>query len=59
MASKLSVPIVPIILKSGGRPFLDGYKVIIGEAYLIDKDSDLDKENERLREKMLELMNGF
>ena len=58
MASKLGVPIVPIILKSNGRPFLDDYKVYIGEAYFVEKDADLDKENEILREKMLALLHN-
>ena len=56
MASKLGVPIVPIILESGGRPFLDSYKVYIGEPYCLEKDADLEKENEILKEKMLKLM---
>ena len=56
MAAKLGVPIVPFVLQSKGRPFLDSYKVFIGEAYCIAEDADLDKENEILRNKMLALM---
>lgn len=58
MASKLGVPIVPIILQSKGRPFIDDYKVYIGKPYHIEKDANLDKENEILREKMLALMHN-
>ena len=56
MASKTGVPVVPIILESRGRPFIDDYKVFIGEPYHIEKDADLDKENEILRGKMFKLM---
>ncbi len=58
LASKTGAKIVPIILKSKGRPFLDDYKVYIGEAYQVEKDADLDKENAILREKMLSLMHS-
>jgi 1-acyl-sn-glycerol-3-phosphate acyltransferase len=58
IASKTGVPVVPIILESKGRPFLDKYRVYIGEPYHIEKDADLDKENEILREKMLNLMHS-
>ncbi len=56
MASKTGAAIVPMLLRSGGRPFIDDYRVYIGKAYNIDKDADLDRENEILRGKMLELM---
>lgn len=56
IASKMNVPIVPIVLISKGRPFIDRYHVYIGEPYYVDKDADLDKENEILKNKMLALM---
>ncbi|MBQ3295813.1 MAG: 1-acyl-sn-glycerol-3-phosphate acyltransferase [Erysipelotrichaceae bacterium] len=56
MASKTGAKIVPVVLKSNGRPFIDDYRVYIGKAYQIKEDADLDKENEILREKMLQLM---
>ena len=56
MARDTGAPLVPIALKSKGIPFISSYKVVIGEAYTIDKDADLDKENERLRNKVQELL---
>ena len=56
LASETHAPVVPVGFVSKGRPFIDDYKVYIGKPYYIEKDADLDKENEILREKILELI---
>lgn len=56
MARDTGCAIVPIAYTSKGRPFLDPYRVVIGEAYYVDKDADLDKENEILRNKIADLL---
>lgn len=56
LASLTGKPIVPMALVSKGRPLIDDYKVYIGEPYYVDKDADLDSENEKLRQKILDLM---
>ena len=38
------------------RLFLDPYRIVIGEAYHIAEDADLEKENEILRNKITELL---
>ena len=48
--------LVPIGYTSGGRPFLDPYRIVVGEAYSISKDADLEVENEKLRNKIAELL---
>jgi len=57
MAKETSAPIVPMAYFSKGRPFLDPYRIVIGEAYHIDKDADLVEENEKLKNKIQELLN--
>ena len=56
IASVTGAPIVPIALMSKGRPFLDDYRINVGEPYYVDKDADLEKENEILKEKIYDLM---
>lgn len=56
MAKETGAAIVPIGYTSGGRPFLDPYRIVIGEPYYIDKDADLEEENEKLRAKVQELL---
>lgn len=48
--------IVPMAYTSGGRPFLDPYRIVVGEAYTVDKDSDLNEENEKLKKKISDLL---
>lgn len=56
MAKETGAKIVPIALVSRGKPFIDPYKIIIGEAYTIGPDSDLNEENDILREKIDKLL---
>ena len=56
LASLTGKPIVPMAVVSKGRPFIDDYKVYVGEPYYVDKDANLDEENEILRKKILDLM---
>ena len=48
--------LVPIGYTSKGRPFLDPYRIVIGEGYRIGPDADLEAENEKLRNKIADLL---
>ncbi len=56
MARDSGAAIVPIAYSSKGRPFLDRYRVVVGEPYYIDKDANLDAENALLKEKIFKLL---
>ena len=57
MARDTGAQIVPIALISRGKPFIHPYRIVIGEAYFISEDSDLEKENEILRDRICQLFN--
>ena len=56
MAQDTGAPIVPVGMQGGEIPILKSVRVYIGEPYYIAKDADLEEENEKLRNKILELM---
>lgn len=56
MAADTGARLVPIALISKGRPFFDPYRIVIGEAYTVAKDADLEQEKEKLKDKIFELL---
>lgn len=57
MASETGAYIQPVgLITRKGRPFIDPYKVVYGDPYKIEKGADLDLENEKLRNKIIELI---
>lgn len=59
MAARTGAKILPVALISKARPFLDPYKIVIGEPYQIESDADLEIENEKLRQKIYQLLHSF
>jgi 1-acyl-sn-glycerol-3-phosphate acyltransferase len=56
MAQDTGVPIIPIAYSSGGRPFLDPYNIVVGEAFYVEQDADLEEENKKLQNRIQELL---
>lgn len=55
LASQSHAAVVPIAIKSNYIPFFGKSAVMFGEPYQIDSDTDLQKANAVLREKMIDL----
>ena len=55
MAQKTGAPIVPLAISGIGKPFTSQVKVCFGKPYHVAEDADLDKENEKLRNKLTSL----
>lgn len=59
MAASTGAKIVPVALISKARPFIDRYRIVIGTPYQISADADIETENEKLRQKIYELLHRF